>query len=296
MVLKPQQRYLASSSYLVPKPLITSSSCRALFPSSRAPPAQKQCTCWRRKYATISSGDPASRGSRDTAAARWPSAKNPTPYEILAIEPSAPYSKARYYDLVKLYHPDRHHHNTASGRSSDGLETAVRLERYRLVVLANDILSDPEKRKAYDTYGVGWGPTHSHVRDVYRHADRSWRHKPGNAAGNATWEDWERWHEQRDGKERQQPVFMSNTYFVALVLATIAVGSVMQATRAMESASHIMEQRDAHEASLGASVRRRERVAVSMGRHDRIDQFIRDRENIRYEFSPEKYDHTHRTK
>lgn len=299
MALKTSPRLVASTSSLLSglagQPPITP-SCRALF-SPRAASARKQCTCWRRRYATVSSADSVIRDAKERAAVPWPSKANPTPYDIFVIEPSSPYNKARYYHLVKLYHPDRHHHHHATGgQSADGLSTAVRLDRYRLVVLANDILSNPEKRKAYDSYGAGWRPTHGDIRETYRQADRSWRHRPGNAAGNATWEDWERWYEQRDGKERQQPVFMSNTYFVALVLATIAVGSAMQASRAMESASHIMEQREAHEQALGAVVRRRERVATGMGRHDRIDQFVRDRDNLRYEFSPDKYDQKPRTK
>lgn len=262
--------------------------------SSLSLSSRDQCTCWRRKYATVSRSD-SGAADRGQNTIRWPSHPNPSPYDIFAIEPSSPYTKARFYHLVKLYHPDRHHLVTAE-QPSGALSTAVLLERYRLVVLANDILSDPYKRKAYDTYGAGWGTAHRDIRDMYRQADRSWRQKPGNAAHNATWEDWERWYDQRDGKERQKPVFMSNTSFVALVLATIAVGSVMQATRAMESASHVMEQRDAHEQSLGAAVRRRGHSTTGMGRHDRIDQFIRERENQRYEFAPDKYDHKPSTK
>ena len=45
---------------------------------------------------------------------RWPTALNPTPYDIFGHPKDAPYSKHRFYELVKLYHPDRHSH-TAHG-------------------------------------------------------------------------------------------------------------------------------------------------------------------------------------
>ncbi len=67
----------------------------------------------------------------------WPTSAHPTPYEILNLDKRTPYAKARFYELVKLYHPDSSHHGP------DGLAPAARLERYRLVVAANGILGDP---------------------------------------------------------------------------------------------------------------------------------------------------------
>ncbi|KAJ5294806.1 hypothetical protein N7508_009627 [Penicillium antarcticum] len=40
---------------------------------------------------------------------------------------------------------------------SQGLSKDERVERYRLIVAAHEILSDPQKRTAYDVYGIGWG-------------------------------------------------------------------------------------------------------------------------------------------
>src|SRR5215471_15131681 len=37
----------------------------------------------------------------------WPITPTFTPYELFKQERTAPYSKARFYHLVKIYHPDR---------------------------------------------------------------------------------------------------------------------------------------------------------------------------------------------
>ncbi|OCL06051.1 hypothetical protein AOQ84DRAFT_85833, partial [Glonium stellatum] len=99
-------------------------------------------------------------GSDDLA---WPTATPPhaipTPYQILALRHDEPYTKQRFYALVKLYHPDRHHHHYSSdsSRAIASLPRSTRLERYRLLVAAHTLLSDPAKRRAYDRHGIGWG-------------------------------------------------------------------------------------------------------------------------------------------
>ena len=103
-----------------------------------------------RRYASTS-GPSRSHPSGAPQGYTWPSSVNPTPYEILAHSKDARYNKALFYQLVKIYHPDRNH--TAAGSS---MPHSVRLERYRLVVAANEILSDDVKRRAYDLYGAGW--------------------------------------------------------------------------------------------------------------------------------------------
>jgi curved DNA-binding protein CbpA len=100
--------------------------------------------------------DASKRKHNYTSHARWPPTNNPTPYDILGTQRGQKYLKAGYYDLVKTYHPDL---NMASSRES--LSKEERVERYRLVVAAHEILSDPKKRAAYDVYGIGWGaPSH----------------------------------------------------------------------------------------------------------------------------------------
>ena len=66
------------------------------------------------------------------------------------MKDDAIYSKTRFHELVKLYHPDM-----SPGKSED-IPRQVKIERYRLIVAAHTILSDPTRRSAYDRFGAGW--------------------------------------------------------------------------------------------------------------------------------------------
>ncbi|RYP89575.1 hypothetical protein DL770_004296 [Monosporascus sp. CRB-9-2] len=203
----------------------------------------------------------------------WPSSPHPTPYEIFDQKKGAPYSKTRFYHLVKIYHPDRYRH--APG---DKLSHAVRLERYRLVIAANDILCDPAKRRAYDLYGAGWAGKLG-MENNMREADRAWRKQPGNASMNATWEDWERWYEERNGEKRKQsPLYMSNELFVAVLCAIAIFGSMGQARRASTQSMHLVEMRDQKHEAISHNMRQRQGELASLDRQERVENFLRQRE------------------
>ncbi|KAJ5736322.1 uncharacterized protein N7483_001447 [Penicillium malachiteum] len=138
-----------------------------------------------RSYATIS----------DTSGPvySWPKSSSFTPYEVLNIPRNAAYSKTRYYDLVKLYHPDRH---------SKDVTEEVRLHRYKIVVAAHEILSDPTKRDAYDKFDAG----------IYT---------------NATWEDWERWNNRNNPKQQN---IIDHRTFTRLVILLVLFGGAVQAS------------------------------------------------------------------
>ncbi|KAI0023316.1 hypothetical protein F4780DRAFT_776746 [Xylariomycetidae sp. FL0641] len=232
-----------------------------------------------RSYATVSDSSPrghrqppsSDRSTHDT----WPSTAHPTPYEIFGQQKHAPYTKDKFYQLVKAYHPDRHH--VAPGR----LSHSVRLDRYRLVVAANDILSDPTKRRAYDLYGAGWGDKLS-MCNRHRSGYKSWREEPGNPSMNATWEDWERWYGERNGqKEKQAPLYMSNELFVAILCMFVVIGSMGQARRANASSMNIMDMRDEKHAAVSKNLRQIQAETAPLNRHERIENFLRQRESWR---------------
>jgi len=71
----------------------------------------------------------------------WPTASNPTPYQIFGIDPRSSILDKKqlqnvYFELVKQYHPDR--------------STTGDPERFKKVVEAHDILKDDAKRRSYD--------------------------------------------------------------------------------------------------------------------------------------------------
>jgi hypothetical protein len=124
-----------------------------------------------------------------------------------------------------------------------------------------------------------------------RQAERDWRSQPGNASQNATWEDWERWYEERGGANgKQQPIYMSNGSFAALVLAALAVGGVAQATRAESHTTYIVERRQENQAAISGVMHRKGAASAGLGREERIETFVRERENLRYSFSSSAYE------
>jgi curved DNA-binding protein CbpA len=223
----------------------------------------------------------------------------PTPYQIFNQKKGSSYSKKRFIELVKLYHPDRHDPD-----NSHGLSYAIKLERYRLVVAANDILSDPVKRGAYDVYGAGWNgqPDVLGPRDPSEpsttwgsYSGRGWGGGPSGPSQNATWEDWEKWY-QRDAKGAQEPRYVSNAAFVGLIITFAALGGIGQATRAGNYSMSFLEQRDALHDNISKDLIRRRKEATSAygSREERIHNFLKQRDPYQYDVTDRK-DENHKS-
>ncbi|TVY57734.1 J domain-containing protein 1 [Lachnellula cervina] len=211
---------------------------------------------------------------------RWPEVTSantiPSPYQIFNQKKGSPYSKQRFYELVKLYHPDRQFDSL-----HDELSENTKLERYRLVVAANNILSDPVKRGAYDLYGAGWNGQPDVARD--RSEDgRGWGSSPNGPSQNATWEDWEKWY-QREAEGPQEPRFVSNGAFVGLIVIFAVLGGIGQAARVGNYSINFLEQSDALHDSASKDLMRRRREASSFdNREERIHTFLRQRDPVGY--------------
>ncbi|KAF2667189.1 hypothetical protein BT63DRAFT_427588 [Microthyrium microscopicum] len=203
----------------------------------------------------------------------WPRTNSPqthpTPYEILAISPTAPYTRAPFNALVKLYHPDRHGHPPT--HISAHLSASQRLDRYRLIVAAHALLSDPEKRALYDTCGAGWLSDPSSLLARSAAATRA-----NGTARNATWEDWEAWRTSRE--KPPEPQYMSNGAFV-LLLASLTLGAAAAQGLHAESATHrraiVREEKhwQANQAWVAAQTK-----AKMTGREKRIEEFVRTKD------------------
>ena len=244
---------------------------------------RQQQPCDQKGYATISG---TGKDYADEKHFDWPlppkGHKCPTPYQIFDLQKNQAYSKARFYQLVKIYHPDR------SDSCNSSISHEMKSERYRLVVAANIILSDPVKRSAYDRIGAGWdgklditgkngnggGPFQQNWRDP---SDPVWQ--------NATWEDWERWREAREDeamgvkREKQSPLYMNNGYFVALIALLALMGSSANVHRAQENGQNFVEQRDiVHDRAAKELRKVKQDVQGMRGRDERIQWFLRNRE------------------
>lgn len=101
------------------------------FSSRRSKPRDTQPWTSIRRYATVKDGG--GMDFRDNM--NWPCRKTaglnpfvPSPYEIFDMQKSTTYGKAtkmKYFELVKIYHPDRSSHNVGC----EGLSHLERLER-----------------------------------------------------------------------------------------------------------------------------------------------------------------------
>ncbi|KJX99916.1 hypothetical protein TI39_contig348g00017 [Zymoseptoria brevis] len=295
MIGRKHNALLAAYHNLQPLPLTPSQSTTSSINPRR--PRIRQQSCRRNGYATVAS-DAAEQPSPPKSKEHiWPTPPNgrthPTPYQIFALPVTAPYSKAKYYELVKIYHPDRH----TSSSSKTSTSQALALERYRLIVAAHTILSDPAKRSAYDRFGAGWNgrsevshnttgawanhsPYHPSGRSGFQ---GNWHDPADNIWQNATWEDWEKFHSRRDGSGakagRTEPVYMANSYFLAVVLALSAMGTAVNYNRAQDAGTYFIEQRDLVHDRAAKDLRRvRMEASTLTTREDRIEYFLRQRE------------------
>ncbi|KOS16178.1 hypothetical protein Malapachy_2939 [Malassezia pachydermatis] len=105
-----------------------------------------------------------------------------SPYELLGLPKSASTSdiKAKYYEHVKTLHPD------AIVAEISESEKTQRLEKFRAVVKAYELLKDPKKRSLYDKYAAGWdygSPTQPST---------AWQGRGQFRPRTA--DEWEHWH------------------------------------------------------------------------------------------------------
>ncbi|KAI5855349.1 hypothetical protein BZA05DRAFT_424607 [Tricharina praecox] len=229
-----------------------------------------------RNYATVDTSDPY----------RWPTHTHPTPYDILEIPPKGVYTKTRYLELIKLYHPDHRHHHLRSHTSH--------LERFRLTVTAHRLLCDPSRRAAYDRYGAGWHHAppgalgsqpltpesakwwqqregHSPFASEFAHAYG--RGGPDDTAANGNWEDWERWRAARDHPP-QKPLLTNNGAFVTIVVILACVGSLAELNYVGGKSEQAVEMGEKRSVMLGQDLARRRREAGVDGREERVRRFL----------------------
>ena len=159
------------------------------------------------------------------------------------------------------------------------------MQRYRLIVAANEILSDPEKRKAYDRYGAGW-----HGRSGSDFSIHNWSHKTGTRWSGfdhntspshcATWEDWEKWYQRENGaKGKQEPVYFSNGGFLSLIVIVLALSGFGQATRVGDYSRTFLVQIEAVHGDCSNNIQTRRKESQNFGNKDeRLQSFLRSRE------------------
>ncbi|CAI6341380.1 unnamed protein product [Periconia digitata] len=149
----------------------------------------------------------------------WPELPNPSPYEVLHLDRHAPYHRQNFTELAKRYHPDR-----AALNSNDTEDRPLRLDRFRMVVDAHHILSDPRRREAYDEYGVGWRYQASKAHGC----------QAINPNGTPQSHMWQRdsWQEHEASSANQEQVFLRKVFCAVALLIFMALASWLQLMRA----------------------------------------------------------------
>ena len=236
-----------------------------------------------RSYASVHEPPRSSDASDDF---EWPrlahSGQIPSPYQIFQLKRNAPYTKQRYYRLVKIYHPDRTSLDQGSSHIAS-LPGAVKMERYRLIVAAHEILSDPTKRRAYDKTGAGWNgrPENEPPRHYWTsHGEAKWSGFDTNDSPfrNATWEDWEKWYQRQSGK-KQSPVYTSNGGFLTLIVSVVFLGAFGQSLRVEDYGSLFRRQvEQVHDDASKYMRQRRVETQDFKNRDARLQSFLRTRD------------------
>ncbi len=175
-----------------------------------------------------------------------------------------------------VYHPDRWQHATYHGISK-----TTRVERYRLLVLANAILSDPIKRKAYDEHGVGWDGGGYHgtpETEANRNAnvDKEWRRQPPNVSMNSTWQEWEE-SRQQQGSQEQDIVLIHGKTSVFCLAILVFLGGCCLYIQAYYRAREIMRQRDMIHRALSEDLWRMKRQNECSSRDSLVGAFLSHR-------------------
>ncbi|KAK1853767.1 J domain-containing protein 1 [Colletotrichum chrysophilum] len=154
--------------------------------------------------------------------APWPRTRFPSPHEILGAQPGLPYTKKHFYRLVKLYHPDL---RTLNKTRVVSVSHTTMTERYRLVIEARKILSDPKKRLLYEKYGLGWSEFRQRTQQAPRPSH--------STTARSRYDDAS--FTQKGSPERQFPTYASNSV-VAIVFVPMAMaGGIAQLERAQKA-------------------------------------------------------------
>lgn len=152
----------------------------------------------------------------------------------------------------------------------------MKLERYRLVVAANEILSDPAKRDTYDKFGTGWhqwnritgfgddGTVTNGTQQTYGRSEGF----DDSIYKNATWEDWERWYHRHESRRPQNYDVSQNTFTSLVILIAVFAGIGQLSTLGSYSASVDERLRELNEQCGRFLAGRREQTLNQMNSQD----------------------------
>lgn len=201
----------------------------------------------------------------------WPKSQFPSPYEIFHIDQEASPAaiKQRYYELVKIYHPDKIEKPSAQEN-----------ERFHKIVAANDLLCDRNKRSAFDSYGIGWqwsgSGTHAKVYAGQMRGSRFDQYNRGRRANHAETAQWDHFYTGNKGGAGETR-YTSNTNFVGFLVFLSTIGAVVQAARLGKASAEINERADRQHFNTARDLAESRRLARDLGKEERRRLFLAHR-------------------
>lgn len=201
----------------------------------------------------------------------WPKSQFPTPYEIFHIDQAASQAaiKQRYYELVKIYHPDK-----------ISKPSALENERFHKIVAANDLLCDQNKRSAFDSYGIGWqwsgSGRHAKVYAGQMRGSRFDQYNRSRRANHAETAQWDHFYTGNKGSAGETR-YTSNTNFVGFLVFLSTIGAVIQAARLGKASAEINERADKQHFNTARDLAESRRLARDLGKEERRRLFLAHR-------------------
>ena len=83
---------------------------------------------------------------------------------------------------------------------------------------------------------------------------------------------------------------MSNGLFATLVVMMCMVGAMAQANRAETSGTQFVEFTQERNAAIGRQMMKESMAAAGRSKDERVDSFLRERENVSYDYVPSRHD------
>ncbi|RIA94229.1 DnaJ domain-containing protein [Glomus cerebriforme] len=188
----------------------------------------------------------------------WTKIPSPTPFDIFALPRTASEEeiKSRYYELVKIHHPDK----------SDDKSP----EQFRKVVNAYEILNNRHKREMYLRFGVGWdlpATTSSNISYGSRFTGSKYN---SNYAHYQGWEDNHTYKGEFSTTER----FMSNPYFAAFVITAMLFGVAIQYMRLESSIGRMRAAEERHHLKAAHYLAAARRESQLFGKRKKAEMMI----------------------
>ncbi|SMN20370.1 similar to Saccharomyces cerevisiae YPR061C JID1 Probable Hsp40p co-chaperone [Maudiozyma saulgeensis] len=171
---------------------------------------------------------------------QWPGMKYPTPYEIFGINSQVSTHltntqlsdlKKKYHKYVKLYHPDISLSRDIADHAIMGkiLTTEEKVNRFKTISQAYDILTNKNKKRLYDLNRSNWShgrPSTTDLNDIFR--SRNFSSDDTSRYWHAgTWEDMYEFNERNKNNDDDSSRQHKYVIYWAIGMLICIEGSVL---------------------------------------------------------------------